>query len=157
MRPSLSIAVSIFVATAVLTGPLVGRAQKRPRLNPVIDLLERNKPVFGVYVPGAGGNRGRGGGAATGGAAPMPAAVVRQPIDLAKDALAYEAADFLFNGSMESGVDRGLTAYTDFVKAMGDAAGASKAPFFGLTHPLIVKTPKIAADPAKVVDNISRQ
>ena len=59
---------------------------------------------------------------------------------------------------MEGGVDRGLPAFTDFVKALGEAGGAAKAPFFGLKqHPLIIKTPKIAADPSKVVDNISRQ
>jgi 2-keto-3-deoxy-L-rhamnonate aldolase RhmA len=55
-------------------------------------------------------------------------------------------------------VDRGLPAFTDFVKALGEAAGTGKAPFFGLKqHPLIIKTPKIAADPSKVGDNISRQ
>ena len=149
-------AFSIIVATALVTGPLPGHAQKRPRLNPVIGLLEQNTPVFGVYVPSAGGNRGRGAGAAANATPPTPA-VLKQPIDLANDALAYRAADFLFNGSMEGGVDRALTAYTDFVKAMGDAAGAGKPPFFGLTRPLIVKTPKIATDPVKAVDNMSRQ
>ena len=150
-----ALTVSIILATAVLAAPHASRAQKRPRLNPAIDLLEQNKPVFGVYVPSAGGNRGRGVGGAA--AVPTPPPVVKQPIDLAKDALAYPAADFLFNGSMEGGVDRGLTAYTDFVKAMGDVAGADKPPFFGLVHPLIVKTPKIAVDPVKAIDNISRQ
>ena len=38
-----------------------------------------------------------------------------------------------------------------------DASGPAKVPFFGLKHPLIVKTPKIADDPAKAIDNISRQ
>ena len=51
--------------------------------------------------------------------------------DLVKDALAYKDADFLFNGSMEGGLDRALPAFTDFVKAMSDAGG--KMPFFGLT------------------------
>ena len=155
MRSSL-ILISI-VAFPLLNGLTVGQGQRPQRLNPVIALLEQNKPVFGLYAPTAGGNRGRGAGVPAAGAAPAPAPVVKQPIELAKDALAYQNADFLFNGSMEGGLDRGLPAFTDFVIALGDAAGPGKAPFFGLTRPFIVKTPKIAADPAKAVENISRQ
>jgi 4-hydroxy-2-oxoheptanedioate aldolase len=121
-------------------------AAQRQRLNPVIELLEQHKPVFGLYAPGNGGGR-RGGEAAP----PRPA------IDLAKDAVAYKSADYLFNGSMEGGLDRGFPAFTDFVKALGEASGRPKAPSFGLAHPLIVKTPKIAPDAAKAGDNISRQ
>lgn len=121
----------------------VGHAQRK-RLNPVIALLEQNKPVFGLYAPSNGGRRGQ----------PAP---TRPAIDLAKDALAYHDADFLFNGSMEGGLDRAWSAYTDFVAAMGEAAGPSKPAFFGLTHPLVVKTPKIAPDFTKAGENISRQ
>jgi 4-hydroxy-2-oxoheptanedioate aldolase len=132
----------------VLTVVAVPHAQ-RQRLNPVIQLLEQHKPVFGLYAPSNGGGR-RG----PGGEVAPPA---RPAIELARDALAYKSADYLFNGSMEGGLDRGLPAFTDFVKALGDAAGPAKAPFFGLTHPLIVKTPKIAPDFAKSADNIGRQ
>ena len=129
----------------VLSVAAVAHGQ-RQRLNPVIQLLEQHKPVFGLYAPSNGGGR-RG---------PRPAPV-RPAIELAKDALAYKSADYLFNGSMEGGLDRGLPAFTDFVKALGEAAGPAKPPFFGLTHPLIIKTPKIAPDFAKAGDNISRQ
>jgi 4-hydroxy-2-oxoheptanedioate aldolase len=143
-QPFVVINRAVFTAAALLAALVVGHAQPRQRLNPVIALLEQSKPVFGVYAPANGGRRGD--------------AVTRSPQELAKDALAYQAADYLFNGSMEGGVDRGLPAFTDFVKALGDAAGPGKAPFFGLKeHPLIIKTPKIAADPSKAVDNISRQ
>ena len=149
----------VVVATflvAALNGLVLGQTRRAPRLNPVIALLEQKKPVFGLYAPSAGGgNRGRG--AAAAGAPPAAPIVVKQPIDLAKEALAYDSADYLFNGSMEGGVDRGLPAFTEFVKAMDEAAGPSRPPYFGLTHPLIVKTPKIAPDPAKAIDNISRQ
>ena len=137
--------VTAIAALLLLTGLITGHAQKRQRLNPVINLLEQNRPVFGVYWPSNGGGR-------RGGDAP-----IRPASDLAKDALGYQAADFLFSGSMEGGVDRGLPAYTEFVKALSDAAGPGKAPFFGLTRGIVVKTPKIAADPAKAADNISRQ
>src|SRR5262245_4928802 len=119
---------------------------QRQRLNPVIQLLEQHKPVFGLYAPSNGGGRR--------GAPPAPA---RPAIELARDALAYKSADYLFNGSMEAGLDRGLPAFTAFVNALGEAAGPAKAPFFGLTHPLIVKTPKLAPDFARAGDNISRQ
>jgi 4-hydroxy-2-oxoheptanedioate aldolase len=147
--------VVALVLTELIT-LVLGQTRPAQRLNPVIDLLERKQPVFGLYAPSAGGNRGRGGGAA-GSAPPATPAPVKQPIDLAKEALAYDSADYLFNGSMEGGVDRGLAAFTEFVKAMDEAAGPNKPRYFGVTHPLIVKTPKIATDPAKAIDNISRQ
>jgi 2-keto-3-deoxy-L-rhamnonate aldolase RhmA len=83
---------------------------------------------------------------------------VKSPNDLAKEALAYEPADFLFNGSMEDGVDRGLPAFTEFVRATANAGALVRSPFPHLPHPLIVKTSKIADDPPeKIVGNISRQ
>src|ERR1043166_7543110 len=83
------------------------------RLNPIISLLEQNMPVFGVYAPSNGGRRGA-------------AAPPRPAIDLAKDALGYRHADFLFNGSAENGIDRAMPAIVDFVNAMDQAAGESK-------------------------------
>src|SRR5262245_30231785 len=81
--------------TAVLAGAVIVAQAQRQRLNPVIALVEQGKPVFGVYAPSAfppGGRRG---------APPPPDAPVKQPLDLAREALAYKAADYLFNGSME--------------------------------------------------------
>jgi 4-hydroxy-2-oxoheptanedioate aldolase len=160
--------VAVIAAGAVCTVTLAQSPKKaRPgRLNSVIALLEEKKPVFGLYTPSAGGQRGRGGaGRGAPGAQPgtppatppadTPAPPVKTPADLAKEALAYQSADYLFSGSMEGGLDRGLPAFTDLVKALIDAGG--KAPNFGLKHPLIVKTPEIAPDPAKAIDNISRQ
>jgi len=121
----------------------------------VIELLEQKKPVFGVYAPSAfpPGGRGRGAGGASAAAPASP----KTPIDLARDALAYKDADFLFNGSMEGGVDRGLAAYTDFMKATADLGALTRIPFLRLHHPMVVKTPKIAPDPVKAIDNISRE
>jgi 4-hydroxy-2-oxoheptanedioate aldolase len=126
-------------------------AQRRQRLNPVIELLEQKKPVFGVYWPSNPTGRGRAG------AAPPPAVPPRPAIDLARDALAYGAADFLFNGSMEGGVDRAIGPVTEFVKATADLGAPGKTGYPRLAHPLIVKTPKIAPDTAKAIENISRE
>ena len=157
------IVVSVAVFAAALNTFASGQPPPRQRLNPVIELLEQKKPVFGVYAPsalppgargrGAAGQASRGAGAPNEAAAPIP----RPPMDLARDALAYKEADFLFNGSMEGGVDRGLTAYTDFMKATADAGALARSPFPRLHHPMIVKTPKIATDPGKAIDNISRE
>jgi 2-keto-3-deoxy-L-rhamnonate aldolase RhmA len=141
--------VAVFPAAAVAAFALsagAGHAQRPKRLNPVIELLEQKKPVFGVYAPGNGfGGRGR-----------AEAAPPRSAVELATDALRYRTADFLFNGSMEGGVDRAMPAVTDFVTAM-DSADATKTPFLGLTRPLILKTPKIAPDIAKARENIARE
>jgi len=142
---------SLIVAVALALGFLhvVGQAQTRQRLNPMIDLLEQKKPLFGVYWPG--NPQGRRGG-------PPPAdAVMKSPAEWARDALAYRNADFLFNGSMEGGVDRAIGGVTDFVKATADAGALMKTPFPRFPHPLMVKTPKIAPDTARAVQNISRE
>ena len=141
-------------ATAVMMlTALVPAQAPRQRLNPMIELLEQGKPVFGLYAPRAGG--GNRGAAPADPAAPPPA--VRTPADLAKDALGYTKSDFVFDGSMEGGVDRGFPAFSALVSAMGDAGALTRTPFLRLHHPLVVKTPEIAPDPAKAIENISRQ
>ena len=81
----------------------------------------------------------------------------KQPGELAREALAYRGADFLFSGAMEGGVDRALGPVTEFVKASGDAGLLVKTPFARFPAPLIMKTPKIAPDHAAAIDNISRE
>jgi 2-keto-3-deoxy-L-rhamnonate aldolase RhmA len=129
---------------------VAGRAEEKGRLNHVVDLLAHGKPVFGVYWPSNPmGRRG---------APPPPDAPVKTPAQLAKEALAYEPADFLFSGSMEGSVDRGLPAFVDFANATREAGALQKAPFPRLPHPLIVKTSKISeATPEGTISNISRQ
>jgi 4-hydroxy-2-oxoheptanedioate aldolase len=145
MRRSLLILVSFVVGSFCVAG----QAQTRHRLNPMIDLLEQKKPQFGVYWPG--NPQGRRGG-------PPPAdAVMKPPSDWAREALAYRNADFLFNGSMEGGVDRAIGGVTDFVKAAADAGALTRTPFPRFAHPLMVKTPKIAPDTAAALQNISRE
>lgn len=134
----------IVMAAAGVGLAVVGQGQPSGRPNPTIDLLKAKKPVFGLYAPTA--RRGSQGAAA----APATPPVVRTPADLANEALAYDAADFLFSGGMEGGVDRGLPAFTEFTNATATSP-------LRFRHPLVVKTPKIATDPAKAIDNISRQ
>lgn len=148
----------VFVLTTALAGSVLGAQapERRQRLNPVIELLEQGKPVFGVYAPSSrrpGGRRG----AANTGAPAAPEPPPRQPIDLAREAIAYTAGDYIFDGSMESSFDRALPLFADFARAMQELGPFRRTPSLRLTHPLIVKTPKLAPDLARAPDIIGRQ
>jgi 2-keto-3-deoxy-L-rhamnonate aldolase RhmA len=132
-------------AAIVVVTPAI--AQRSAHLNPTIDLLAQKKPIFGLYAPA---NRGAGRRGADPATPPPPQ---KTPAELVKDAFAYEKSDFLFNGNMEGGVDRGIGPFTEFVNTAMETVPADAR----WRHPLSVKTPKIATDPAKAIENISRQ
>jgi 2-keto-3-deoxy-L-rhamnonate aldolase RhmA len=140
-------------AITLVTGVVVAQ-QKRatPRLNPVIELLEQGKPVFGLYAPANRRPGGRGGPAA--GATPAPEPPAKQPIDLAREAVAFKSSDYVFDGSMEGGLERALPGFTALMSGLKEAGALTKTPVLRLTHPVIVKTPEldvptIGADIAK--------
>jgi 2-keto-3-deoxy-L-rhamnonate aldolase RhmA len=141
---------------ALLGAAAAGQGKQVQHLNPMIELHAQKKPIFGLYAPSNPRGRGNRGGAA-GAAAPVtpppPPPVLKTPAELAKDALAYDKSDFVFDGTMEGGVDRGIPAFTELVGALAAAAPVEVR----WRHPLSVKTPEIAPDPAKAIDNISRQ
>ena len=56
--------------------------------------------------------------------------------------MAYKNTDFIFDGSMEGGLERALPAFTELVKGLQAAGAVSKSPL-RLTHPVIVKTPEL--------------
>ena len=144
MRKSLTIAI---VGIALLSGIALGQAQESPRLNPVIELLAEGKPVFGVYAPRPPRGRGRGARGGRAGATP-PQVPIRTPADLAEEAVAYQETDFLFDGSMEGGLERALPAFSAFAKAWAQAGSLDSGPSPRLTHPLIVKSPELGPDVA---------
>ena len=118
-------------------------------LNPVVDLLVAKQPIFGLYAPA--NPRARPGTPATD--APAQAAP-KTPAQLAGDALAYNGADYIFDGSMEGDFERGYTGFAQFAKGMFDGGLVQKK---RLRQPLFVKTPEIATDPAKARERISQQ
>lgn len=145
------------MSVAFVSGLVLVQAQapRQQRLNPMIELLEQKKPVFGLYAPS---NRRPGGRGPAGAAvAQTPAPPQKSPLELAREALAYKQADFIFDGSMEGGVDRALPAYSEFVKGMQDAGALRKSPSLRLTHPLVVKMEEIAPNPTMAADAISKQ
>jgi len=138
----------IVIALLALPGS-VALSQNARRLNPVIELLEQKKPVFGVYIPS--NRRGRGG-AAPAADAPPP----KTPAELAKDALAYKRADYLFDGSMEGNFDSAFPTFAEFVKGM-EGSAVDKSPVMRLHHPLVVKTHEIAENPPLATQRIGKQ
>jgi len=141
----------LLVIAASLLGAL-GLTQGPRHLNPVVDLLAAHKPVFGVYGPR--NPRARPGGP------PLPDSVkVKAPAELAKDALGYPAADFIFDGSMEGEYDRAYPVFADFAKGIADGAGGmiDKRGTAHFHHPLVVKMHEIAPDPAKAAQHIGDQ
>lgn len=130
------------VLALMVGSPSSSGAQEAARLDPLIALHEQGKPVFGLYAPRAGGGRRRAG---------APATPVKSPAQRASETMSYGMSDFVFDGSMEEGVAQGLPAFRDFVDALR-AAGASAR-----THPLVVKTAKIAEDPELATREIARQ
>jgi len=125
-------------------------SETRKHHNPVIDLLEQKKPVFGLYAPS---NR-----RFTPPGSPTPSPVPpKTALELAKDAVAYKSTDFIFDGTMEGDYEKAFPVFADFAKAMGEAGIIAKTPVLRLTHPLVVKMNLIAPDPAKAVERIGRQ
>jgi 4-hydroxy-2-oxoheptanedioate aldolase len=143
------VTATLLLSALVLAQPATAPKQ---RLNPVIDLLEQKKPVFGLYAPS---NRRPGGPRGTASATPVPPA--KSPLELADEAVAYTSSDFVFDGSMEGDFEGAYPAFAEFVAAMRQAGPLRRSPFLRLTHPLIVKAPEIAPDPAKVGAQIGRQ
>lgn len=133
------------VGLVLLSGFVIAQEPNGARLNPVIDLLVQGKPVFGVYAPR--NPRGRRG-------APAPETPTRSPAELAREAVAYEATDFLFDGSMEGGLGRALPAFTAFAEGWAQAGPIIADPSPRLTHPLIVKSPELGPG---VAADIQRQ
>jgi 4-hydroxy-2-oxoheptanedioate aldolase len=127
-----------------------GAFQGQRHLNPVVELLAQKKPVFGVYGPR--NPRARPG-------APATTDTVKQktPAELAKDALGYASADYIFDGSMEGDFDRAYPVFADFAKGMADGGMITKGSAARFHHPLVVKMHEIAPDPAKAAADIGKQ
>ena len=152
MRARMWLAV---VGVAAIGAADAAHGQKK-HLNPMIELHMQKKPIFGLYAPAnprGRGNRGAAAGATAPATPPPPAPAPKTPAELAKDAIAYEKSDFVFDGSMERGLDPAIGNFGELVKGLAAAA----APEVRWRYPISVKTPAIAPDPAKAIENISRQ
>ena len=148
----------LLTCSAVLVFTSLGMGQAATRLNPMIELMAAKKPVFGLYAPsnrrfGGGGPNAAGRPAAPPADAPPP----KTAAQLAADALANGNTDFIFDGTMEGGMERALPAFTDFVKGMAAHGGFHKNASKQFTHPLVVKMHEIALDPKVAAESIGKQ
>ena len=122
------------------------------RHNRVIALLEQHQPVFGLYAPS---NRRPGPPGAARPATPdMPA---KSPAELAREAAGYKLSDFVFDGSMEGDFDKAFPPFVEFARGLMQAGVVARSPVVHLTHPMIVKAPEIAPNPAAAAANIAKQ
>jgi 4-hydroxy-2-oxoheptanedioate aldolase len=71
--------------------------------------------------------------------------------------MANANTDFIFDGSMEGGMDRALPAFTEFVKGMAAHGSFHKNASKQLTHPLVVKMHEIAPDHKVAAASIGKQ
>ncbi|MEP7346143.1 MAG: aldolase/citrate lyase family protein [Gemmatimonadaceae bacterium] len=140
--------------TALTFSAEVALAQGSPRMNPVIELLEQKKPVFGLYAPS---NRRLRPAGATAAAPATSTESAKTPAQLALEALGYARSDYVFDGSMEGDFDTAFPSFAAFAKGMFDGGALQTSPARRLPHPLIVKTHEIAPDPALAATRISRQ
>jgi 2-keto-3-deoxy-L-rhamnonate aldolase RhmA len=135
---------------AILSLSSLASAQDAPHLNPVVDLLAKTQPVFGLYAP-ANRRPGRGG------AIPADAPPPKSPAQLALDALANQSADYIFDGTMEGNFERGYGPFVEFMKGMADGGTLKASPARRLHQPMFVKMHEISPDPALAANNIARQ
>jgi 2-keto-3-deoxy-L-rhamnonate aldolase RhmA len=144
----------IFLSAALVATGTFGAAQSNKRVNPMIELMAAKKPVFGLYAPS---NRRFAGAPGAPGATSAPgAAGAKTPAQLAAEAMANTNTDFIFDGTMEGSMERGLPVFTEFVKGMAPA-GTFKKDGARLTHPLVVKMHEIAPDYKVAADSIGKQ
>ena len=134
------------VILALAAGAGAAHAQSAERINQMVALHEQGKPVFGLYAPRARAGRGRRGGG--GGVNAGPA---KTPAQLASETLGFSRSDFVFDGSMERGVDQGLSTYAGFVSAMRSAGATTRS------NPLVVKMQEIGTDYAGARSAIAKQ
>lgn len=141
------------VAALAASAPAADVAAQQQHLNPLVDLHAAKQPVFGLYAPA--NTRGRGGRDGGGDAAEVPAQKPprKTSAELAQDAVAFTASDYLFEGGMEGNFDAGYASFSEYMKGMAAAVPAGQR----LRFPFMVKTHRIAEDPALAAARIGRQ
>jgi 2-keto-3-deoxy-L-rhamnonate aldolase RhmA len=137
------------LGVAMVSSSALAHATQQQHLNPVIQLLEHQKPVMGLYAPS---NRRRGGPEAA-----APAGPQKPPLELAEEAVAYKSSDFVFEGITEYNFERTFPDLATFAGALKEAGPLARSPFPHLAHPLIAKIPLIAPEPPQAVTRISQE
>jgi 2-keto-3-deoxy-L-rhamnonate aldolase RhmA len=117
----------------------------------LIGLIEQGKPAMGLYAPS---NRRPGGPNANANTAPAPQLT---PAELAKQTVAYQLSDYVFDGSMEHDYDQSYPAFAAYAKALSAENHLSDKPYPHIAYPMIVKMHEIAPDPKLAARHIGEQ
>ncbi|MEP7118475.1 MAG: aldolase/citrate lyase family protein [Acidobacteriota bacterium] len=150
--------LTAFMLSVALLGGLVAAQAPKARHNRVIALLEQKQPVFGLYAPSNRRFPGAPAGAARPAGAPAaPETPPKTAAELARQAADYKLSDFVFDGSMEGGMDKAYPAFAEFSKGLMAAGVIAKTPYLHLTHPMIVKSPELRPDLAATQAAIGQQ
>ncbi|HVZ48629.1 MAG TPA: hypothetical protein VG916_07590 [Gemmatimonadaceae bacterium] len=151
MRNCLLAAAALLISSAPACD-----ADAQSHRNALVDLHAAKAAVFGLYAPanprGRGG-RGRGGAATDPSRPTPPPPAQKTPAELAKEAVAYTASDYLFDGSMEGNFDAGYASFSEYMKGMAAALPAADR----LKFPFMVKTHEIAENVPLAQERIARQ
>jgi 4-hydroxy-2-oxoheptanedioate aldolase len=136
----------ILVPTVLLAAGLASQApvggQATDRMNPVIALHEKGRPVFGIAHPSIGrGNAPAAGVSTTTTAPPAPTIVLS---DVAKETVDYKRADYFFT----SGTSDTFLRYIEEIRKAGGSVR---------THPFAAKIGIWHRDPTNVGNAIVRQ
>lgn len=136
--------------SAVLASSSALADAPKQRLNPLITLIEQGQPAMGLYAPS---NRQPGGADASAKPAPQ-----KTPAQLAKETVAYERSDFVFDGSMEYDYEKTFPVFAAYAKALGaQKKHLAKKPYPHIAYPMIVKMHEIAPDPELAARRIGEQ
>ena len=149
---------TVFLALAAAAATLAARPAQAPtHLNPMIDLHVARKPVLGLYAPANPRQRpGAAGQPTAQPAASTPAPTPKTPAQLAGDAMAYPAADFIFDGSMEHDFDRGYATFVEFMRGVATAGSVAPGATPRLRRPIVVKMARIE-DATQARERVARQ
>ncbi len=145
MRPCWMLSAAAVAVSLSAVSPL----HAQTRLNPVIDLIAKKQPVFGLYGPA--NRRARPGQPA------ISPDSLKSPAQLATEALGYKKNDYIFDGSMEGDFDAALPQFAAFSKGMVEQGSLQKGKSPRFTHPIYVKTHDISPDPALAAKRIGQQ
>lgn len=143
-----ALACTSLLSVAIASNVALADAPKR-RLNPVIGLIEQGKPAMGLYAPS---NRHHGPAAESDDSTPR-----KTPAQLARETVAYQLSDYVFDGSMEYDFDKTLPEFSTFAQALRAENHLSNEPYPHIAYPMIVKVHEIAPDPELAAKHIGQQ
>jgi 4-hydroxy-2-oxoheptanedioate aldolase len=148
MEDSMRVVPRVVLAlTVALASPAAFADTPKPRLNPIIRLLEQRQPVMGLYAPSKYQDSGMHD-------VQLPA---RSPPERARETVDYKLADFIFDGSMEHDFEQSFPTFAAYARALYVEHPLNSLPEPHIDHPMVVKIHEIAPNPELAARRIGQQ